>query len=73
MSNNPWHEPTFCNVWDGAKRFFSVAVGSGTLAIGRWACTPDGMLETGKEGSSDGEDDSGSLSESDGDADPETQ
>jgi hypothetical protein len=43
------------------------------LAIGRWACTPEGLLETGKDGSADGEADSEALTESDGDADTARQ
>ena len=55
------------------RKAFSLAVGDGTMATGRWGCTPEGLLETAKDGSADGQADSEALAEFDGDADPAKQ
>ena len=55
------------------EKLFPLALANGTRGIGRWGCTPEGLLETGKDGSADGEADSEALAESDGDADSARQ
>jgi hypothetical protein len=55
------------------RKAISLAMANGTVDIGRWGCTPEGLLETDKDGSADGEADSEALTESDGDADPARQ
>ena len=55
------------------RKAFSFVLANDTMDIGRWGCTPEGLLETDKDGSADSEADSEALTESDGDADTARQ